>query len=566
MESANGSGLIPQALRVLGDREAQRELRLGLDLVRRSLEALNSEDFLRRSPDPWLYFYEDFLGAYNPKLRKDAGVYYTPAGVVGLQVRLASELLETRFGKPLGFADDGVTFLDPAAGTGAYLLAAVRDGLERVREHRGVGAVGGRASLVAHQMAGFELLVGPYAVAHLRLSQVIMAEGGRLPESGLRFHLTDTLENPFRATSALALSERRLVEEHEAASRIKREGQVLVILGNPPYDRQEIENGWGHTERKGGWVRHGDPNAQEPSRKRPILEDFLEPARASGQGIHIKNLYNDYVYFWRWALWRAFEQQAGGGVVTFITASSYLAGPGFVGMREEMRRAFDEVWVLDLGGDNLGTRKTPNVFNIRTPVGILIGFRSPQPNRGQPAQVRYASVEGVTRESKLSELDAIRGFSDVSWQECRSAWQAPFLRAGQGDYFEWPLLTDLFPWQHSGVQFKRTWPIGVTRDVLLRRWRALVGARTRDQKIVLLRDTGKMLDKARNGQPALSSLLAHALPPQTVTYSFRPFDRRFALYDRRLCDRPRPELAASLSDEQVSFAACSPSLSAMDLR
>ena len=79
------------------------------------------------------------------------------------------------------------------------------------------------------------------------------------------------------------------------------------------------------------------------------------------------------MYFWRWALWRLFEQQQCGGIVTFITASSYLAGPGFVGVREMMRRTFDELWIIDLGGDNLGTRKTPNVFNIQTPVAIAIG-------------------------------------------------------------------------------------------------------------------------------------------------------------------------------------------------
>ncbi len=327
-----------------------------------------------------------------------------------------------------------VTFLDPAAGTGAYLLAAVQSGLDRVRAWQGKDAAGPAASQIAWQMAGFELLIGPYAVAHLRLAQSILDAKGALPGGGLRPYLADTLENPFRATSVLALSERKFAEEHEATRRVKREGQVLVILVNPPYDRQAIEHGDTETQRKGGWGRDGDKDAQEERDKRPILEDFIEPARAAGQGIHLKNLYNDYVYFWRWALWRVFEQQAGGGVVTFITASSYLAGPGFVGVRETMRRTFDEVWVLDLGGDDLGTRKTPNVFEIRTPVAILVGLRGPRPD-----------------------------------PDCPAAWQAPFLPAGQGDYFAWPLLADLFPWQHSGVQWKRTWPIGVTADVLRRR-------------------------------------------------------------------------------------------------
>jgi predicted helicase len=106
-----------------------------------------------------------------------------------------------------------------------------------------------------------------------------------------------------------------------------------------------------------------------------------------GAGVYLKNLYNDYVYFWRWALWRLFEKQTGGGIVTFITASSYLAGPGFVGMREVMRRTLDELWIIDLGGDNLGTRKTPNVFNIQTPVAIAIGIRGKAMSPDTPAKV-----------------------------------------------------------------------------------------------------------------------------------------------------------------------------------
>jgi hypothetical protein len=117
-------------------------------------------------------------------------------------------------------------------------------------------------------------------------------------------------------------------------------------------------------------VRFGDQvkggAKQEKQGTRPIFADFTEPASKAGAGVHIKNLYNDYVYFWRWALWRLFEQQIYGGIVTFISASSYLAGPGFVGMREVMRRTFDDFWIIDLGGDNLDTRKTPNVFNIQT--------------------------------------------------------------------------------------------------------------------------------------------------------------------------------------------------------
>ncbi len=154
------NGLLARTLELLGQAEARKELAVGFEMLQRSLEALDPHDFLKSRPDLWLYFYEDFLAAYDPKLRKDYGVYYTPREVVELQVRLASELLEKQFGKKLVFADDGVVFLDPAVGTGTYLVAAVKHGLEKVLKRSGPGAVPARARQMAANMYGFEVLVG----------------------------------------------------------------------------------------------------------------------------------------------------------------------------------------------------------------------------------------------------------------------------------------------------------------------------------------------------------------------------------------------------------------------
>ena len=145
-ESLNSNyGLLARTLELLGQGGAYNELRVGFELLQRSLEALDPHDFMRTDPDIWLYFYEDFLAAYDPKLRGDYGVYYTPREVVELQVRLVGELLETRFDKRLGFADDGVVFLDPAVGTGTYPVAAIKHGLQKVRDRSGPGAVPARA-------------------------------------------------------------------------------------------------------------------------------------------------------------------------------------------------------------------------------------------------------------------------------------------------------------------------------------------------------------------------------------------------------------------------------------
>lgn len=551
------NGLLARTLEILGQDAARDELKVGFELLRRSLEALNPADFLKSNPDLWLYFYEDFLAAYDPKLRKNYGVYYTPREVVELQVRLASELLENRFGKKLGFADDGVVFLDPAVGTGTYPVAAVKHGLEKVRARFGEGAVPERARQMAENLYGFEILVGPYAVAQLRLTQTLegtMNEGREEgePETALdqrlNIFLADTLASPSeKPPGQLTLTHRVLTEEHEAARQVKNEGDILVCLGNPPYDRQTIEEGDATTQRKGGWVRFGDqlPGGakQEKQGEHAIFKDFITPATAAGAGGHVKNIYNDYVYFWRWALWRLFEQQDCGGIVTFITAASYLTGPGFVGVREVMRRTFDELWIIDLGGDNLGTRKTPNVFNIQTPVAIAIGVRGEESSSDTLAVVRYAKVEATTRMEKLARLDAIAGFGDVLWGDCQSDWQKPFSPIGQGDYFQWPRLADVFPYQRSGSKFGRAWPIGETRELLLRRWSKMVSEKGKRRAILFKNNQYRKIERRYKDHntgdllPSLGSLTKDARCPSISSYAFRAFDRHFAIQDIRVNDR-----------------------------
>jgi hypothetical protein len=376
-------------------------------------------------------------------------------------------------------------------------------------------------------------------------------------------YLADTLDDPVaEPPSQIPLSLRALSDDHRRAQRIKAETRVVVCMGNPPYDREERDpSSDDPAPRRGGWVRFGPEGADAGkdlcvTDTRGILRDFVEPARAAGQSIHVKNLYNDYVYFWRWALWKVFETTNQPGVVSFITASSYLRGPGFIGMRRKMREDLDELWIIDLEGDQLGARKTENVFAIRTPVAIAIGFRFGAPQPQTPAIVHYARVTG-TREEKLARLKEVRTFGDLDWQECYGGWTQPFLPAGLGDYFSWPLLTDLFPWQHSGAQFKRTWPIGETPDLLRRRWAQFVSL-PRAQRAGAFRESRDRNVEAQylplvGGArlPSLASLPASTPSPEVRHYGFRSFDRQWVLADARLGDFLRPVLWATHSDRQV---------------
>ena len=418
--------LLARALQILTDASARAQMAASLDLLLRVIDVVPPTS-LTDPANPWLYFYEDFLAAYDPKLRKDAGAYYTPVEVVRAQVRLVDNLLVNRLGKPLGFADPDVVTLDPAAGTGTYLLGVIEQALSRVEAEQGTGAVPGQASALADNLYGFELMVGPYAVTDLRVTRALRDRGARMPGRGSHIYLTDTLESPYAKLPQPPFFLKPIAEQHAEAVRVKSSVPVIVCLGNPPYDRHEAvdpkaEEG---LSKWGGWVRFGDPikvisrsksktrvrqKKKQPSAQHKLkfrekgsilYQDFIEPALAAGEAVHIKNLYNLYVYFWRWALWKVFEHETsrGLGVVSFISASSYLDGDAFCGMRQHMRRVCDEIWILDLGGEGRGTRKSENVFDIQTPVAICVALRSSKMKKNVPAPVHYTLIEG-TRKTK----------------------------------------------------------------------------------------------------------------------------------------------------------------------
>ncbi len=572
--------LLSRALQVLTDPGARADIAASLDLLLRVIDVVTPAT-LTGPEDPWLYFYEDFLAVYDPRLRKDAGAYYTPVEVVRAQVRLIDDLLVRRLSKPLGFADPSVVTLDPAVGTGTYLLGVIEHALGRVKEEQGAGAVAGQATALAQNLYGFELLVGPYAVSELRVSRALRDDGAALPADGTHIYLTDTLESPHAEPPRIPFFLRPIAEQHAKALDVKCKVPVIVCLGNPPYDRHSAVDtkNEANLSQYGGWVRFGDPlpddivkdrrgkyrelkTAETRLERRQQLskmKDFLGPATAAGHGVHVKNLYNLYVYFWRWALWKVFEHDTakGPGIVSFISASSYLDGDAFSGMREHMRRVCDEIWILDLGGEGRGTRKSDNVFAIQTPVAIAVAFRSKKAETDTPARVRHARIEG-TRAEKLAVLDAVEGFANAEgeWQDCPDAWQAPFRPAGKGHYFDWPLLTDLMPWHHSGAQIKRKWPIAPDEETLERRWRGLLGAEDRAEAF---RETG---DRTINGtyrvaltdrsdSTPISKLPNNTPLPEVRRYAYRSFDRHYIIADGRLMSRPRPDLWHAHGERQV---------------
>ncbi|MBU2764885.1 N-6 DNA methylase [Acidithiobacillus ferrivorans] len=551
----HANSLLARALQVLTDPLVGAHLGVSLGLLQRVIAKVPTGTMSGGRRDPWLHFYEDFLAIYDPELRKDAGAYYTPVEVVQAQVRLVDSVLRHKMRKTRGFASGGVNVLDPAVGTGTYLLGIIEHALECIEREEGRGSVSARAALLGGNLYGFEIMVGPYAVASLRLTRMLHQFGAELPGDGVQIMLSNTLESPYENIPEFPLFYRPLGIEHRRAKRVKETVHVLVCIGNPPYDRHAAASIDNHAM-TGGWVRWGESGNSNEA----ILADFVAPVRAAGKGAALKNLYNLYVYFWRWGLWKVFEQDLanGPGIVSFVTASSFLDGDAFLGMRQHMRQVCDEIWIIDLGGDNRGAMRDENVFAIQTPVAITIAVRYGGPTPAHAAQVHYARCSG-TREEKLEFLSCVSSFDQLKFADCPSGWNDSFVPIEESAYLRWPRLTDLMPWQHSGSQFKRTWPIGQNHAVLSERWQSMLSSAPREEAFKETRD--RKIAKSVTGlygdeRPSILSLPKDAALDSSliVRYGYRSFDRQYAIADSRVGDFLRPALWHSLSQDQVFFA------------
>ena len=381
---------------------------LGLNELAEQLAVTDVDELLadfgadNQRDDPVVYFYEEFLAQYDPEQRKNLGAFYTPLPVVRYIVKTVDDALKS-FGLPLGVADATtwaeyvathpdieiptrskpedpvVSMFDPANGTGTFLV-------EWLRQAKRNDKIGGEAAALAHASA-CEISLASYAVSHLKVSLDIsddLRETTRLP-----IYLGDTLgaKHP-HVIEELADP---ISTEGAHADEVKYDWNHNVLIGNPPYDRVESTG-------TGGFI-----TALQDGTSRSLFDDIFDDAKKHVIFSAHASLYNLYVYFWRWAIWKVFEENTGPAVVSMITASSWLDGPGFLGLRRLAREVADEIVVVDLHGDNKGTRKDENVFDIESPVAIVTLIRHGNGDRSTPAPVHYASYRG-TRAEKLDAL------------------------------------------------------------------------------------------------------------------------------------------------------------------
>ena len=551
---SNGHRLIGSVLELMAQPKNRALVAGPVSLLEATIGAVNVDKFTQNA-DPWLYFYEDFLASYDPTMRADAGVYYTPLEIVEAQVRLLDGVLKTRFGRQKGLGDEATNILDNATGTATYPLAVARRVLESAASPQDA------ARSLAKRLFAFEILMGPYSVAHMRLTQMLESTDIQLGKDGVQVYLTNSLTDPGEVSGdyqQISLWEVMddINEENRKAGLVKNSRTpIRVILGNPPYDRGSKEKALG-----AGSKQYKNVILEEFNGNPPLLDDFIEPLRLKGQGGQAKNLYNSYVYFIRWAIWKACEQNSNQtGIVSYITSSSYLRGPGFSGMREYMRKIFDEIWIIDLGGEGRGARKEENVFSIQTPVAIFVGIQHPTTANGTPkknsdrirqkATIYYQRVKG-TRVEKLGYMKHIEAPTPKhhsSWEKLpRADWGDKFVPSSAAALSDGLPLDDIFPWSVSGVQFKRRWPIAPTIEALTNRWGLLYSSRIQEDIAILFRETSqKKIDNPGHHLITLEPLkpiIEQREMQEPVRYGYRSFDRQYVLPDGRINDRPRQQL------------------------
>ena len=363
---ASGS-LIGSAIQLLVDDSSKAAIKTSLATLSRVLEVVDWPKLSKGKTDAWLYFYEDFLEVYDNNLRKQTGSYYTPPEVVTAMVRWTDEVLRgPAYQLPQGLASQKVWLVDPATGTGTYLLGLLRHIAEQVKADQGEGAVAGYIHAALERIAGFELQLGPYAVAQLRLMAEVVELTDAAPKKTPNLFVTDTLGNPYDDGGQMAQIFAPIAESRKAANKIKRETPVTVILGNPPYKEK--------AKGKGGWVETGDP-----ARHIDPLLDVWQPPKELKAGAHAKHLRNLYVFFWRWASWKVWDHGPGDktGIVCFITVSGFLNGPGFQQMRAWLRDKCDDVWVIDCSPEGHQPEVSTRIFQgVQQPVCIVLASRS----------------------------------------------------------------------------------------------------------------------------------------------------------------------------------------------
>jgi predicted helicase len=523
-----------------------------LDWTAQTLNRVNREVFFTRFEDAQAvqYFYEPFLAAFDPELRKELGVWYTPIEVVSYMVERVDRSLREDLGIPDGLADERVHVLDPCCGTGSYLAEVLRN-IDRTLADRGLGALKGHKVKEAalKRLHGFEIMPAPFVVSHLQIGLLLQGLQAPLADDGSErasVFLTNALTGWSDGAKRQIEAFPEFATERELAAEVKREEPILVVIGNPPYN---------------GYAGMAMDEEQELARAYRTTKKVRRP---EGQGL------NDlYVRFFRMAERRIVEM-TGRGIVCFISNSSWLDGLSFTGMRERYLEAFDAIRIDNLNGDKYRTGKLtpegepdPSIFSSsQNPVGIQVGtaismlIRST--SQHEAARVGFRNLWGRTKRQQLVET-AFEAPEDL-YQTLDPSLELglPFgPSAVSPHYFEWPSLPELFPTSFPGVKTSRDdFLVAIDRDMLLRRLERYFNPAVSHEEMRRIAPSAMTNTQRFNAEAVREQLCKRGfLPENIVRYAYRPFDIRWLYWEpeTKLLDEKRSEYWFQIFDENKAI-------------
>ena len=511
--------------------------------------------------DPILHFYEDFLAAYNPDLRKARGVWYTPQPVVGFIVRSVDIILETMFGLQGGLANNTkakfkvvndnkakksdkefieremhrVQVLDPATGTGTFLAEVVRRIYSKFAGMEGMWQNYVSEHLLP-RLNGFEILMASYAMAHLKLD-MLLAETGYKHESNerLRVFLTNSLEEHDKEVGTLFAA--ALSKEANEANFLKRDCPVMVVIGNPPYS--------GVSSNNGEWIT----NLVNDYKKEPGSDQTLQERK------HWLN--DDYVKFIRLAEYYVCKNNE--GILSYINNNGFIDNPTFRGMRWHLLNSFDKIYILNLHGNSMKKETAPdggkdeNVFDITVGTSINLFIKTGKKSNGELAKVYYADIYGE-REYKYQFLMK-HDFFDVSFTEVTP--NAPYYffvprnETGRGDYEHGFSLDDLCNVNSTGVlTMGDSFAVAHNRNELEGRVLGLLKNDVTEESFKERYSLGKNYAKFALDAKLLMEFDEHKIVP----YSYRPFDTRCVYFDPKIIWRHRINVMQHLAGGNQNLA------------
>ncbi|HEG6912472.1 TPA: DNA methyltransferase [Campylobacter jejuni] len=501
------------------------------ELNKTSEKDLFNRNILSTHKDPYLHFYETFLASYDPKLREVRGVYYTPAPVVIFIINAIDEALKQDFNHKKGLSealDKNITLLDFATGTGTFLLEAFRKALEPISKN----SVNYNPKVLIDKFCGFEFLIAPYTIAHLKISQSFKEEFNSPlnDDESLKIALTNTLY--FKSISKEQNDQNTLftlidlTKEFKKAQKIKEE-QILIITGNPPYSGASSNKGLYEDEIKISYGLEPSKANLNNEQKKWISSYFKEKSKqntSTFKAIYEKHkleneknpkvMLDDYVKFIRFAQSKIDSQES--GIFAFISNNSFLDNPTFRGMRYSLMQSFDKIYILNLHGDTRKKEKAPdgskddNVFDIMQGVSINIFIK--QNSKAKNTNIYYHDLYGKRKDKYefLYEND----LNSIKWTLVKN--NEPF-------YLFLPQNNDLLEEYNKGISVK---------DIFML---SSVGIASSKDAILISTNNKKLEQQVYNFYNEFDKKYIKEI-------AYKPFDTQKIYYDIKKVERPRIDI------------------------